>query len=352
MNFNKNKKIIVAMSGGVDSSVASLLLLKQKYQVAGLTAIMHYTGQETVQKAAKACELLGIQHIAIDLQDVFQNTVINYFETSYKRGLTPNPCTFCNKKIKWGKMTDFVFNELGADFYATGHYARIKKQEESYRLYRGHDLTKDQSYMLYALDQADLARTIFPLGEINKSEIKKIAEQNGLSLSNNKESQDICFITPPETTSSYLLNKFGEQEGDIIEYKTGKLLGKHKGTFNYTIGQRKGIGVSAPEPLYIISCDNEKNIIYAGYKNDLTSKEFNVTEINWQQKEYTEQDELNAMIKIRYNSPAQKARIFMTGTNSAHIKLEEPKLAITPGQIAVFYDLNNEYVLGGGTITF
>ncbi|OGI03990.1 MAG: tRNA 2-thiouridine(34) synthase MnmA [Candidatus Melainabacteria bacterium GWF2_37_15] len=336
MNYKKNK-VVVAMSGGVDSSVTSLLLLKQGYEVIGLTGVMSESSENAVQEAAKVCNSLGIRHEILDLRESFADLVVKYFDNSYMTGLTPNPCVFCNKTIKWGKMTEFVFNELGADFYATGHYARIIDN----KLYRAKDLKKDQSYMLFALTQEDLARTIFPLGELNKAEVKEIAKKNNLTSANNKESQDVCFIEPPATTQSYLTNKFGEKSGEIIHYKTGKVLGMHRGTFNYTIGQRKGICIAAPEPLYVISTDHKENKVIVGGKEDLLSSEFTVENVNWQQ-DFTE----NVMVKIRYNSPAQEATISRTG----HVKFKEPKSAITPGQAAVFYDMDNEYVIGGGII--
>lgn len=341
MNYNK-QKVVTAMSGGVDSSVTSLLLLEQGYEVVGLTGIMSGESIFAAKAAKKACETLGIRHEVLDLRGVFDEKVIKYFENSYLNGLTPNPCVFCNKTIKWGAMTDYVFNQLGADLYATGHYARIIEG----RLYRAIDHKKDQSYMLYALTKKDLNRTIFPLGELNKTQIKEIAAKNGITSAGGKESQDVCFIVPPTTTQSYLIERFGEQKGEIIRHSTGETLGYHAGSFNYTIGQRKGICVSDSEPLYVVDIEHKENKILVGYKDELYSDEFNVIYVNWQQ-DFTE----NAMVKIRYNSPAQPAIITKLSDNTAKIKLSTPQSAITPGQAAVFYDINNEYLLGGGIIT-
>lgn len=350
MKCNNPKKAVVAMSGGVDSNAASLMLKKQGFKVIGLTAVMFDSGEKIAENASKTCEKLGVKHEVLDLRDIFKNTVINYFEETYKKGLTPNPCVFCNKAIKWGKMKDFVLNELNADYYATGHYARIVEKNGIYRLYKAIDKQKDQSYMLFALTQKDLAHTIFPLGNMTKPEIRQIAEENNIAPEEKKESQDVCFIDPPDTTSSYLIKKFGEKEGDIVDFRTGKVLGVHKGAFNYTIGQRKGIKISAPQPLYVISIDPGQNRIYTGLKEDLESKTFSVASINWQQEEFAARESFKAMVKIRYNSPAQIANIINNAKNSVTVEFEEPKSAITPGQSAVFYDENNEYVLAGGII--
>ncbi len=334
----KKQKAVVAMSGGVDSSVASLLLLEQGYEVIGLTGVMSDESFNAVKEAQKVCKFLGIEHETMDLREKFAELVINYFEQSYLNGLTPNPCVFCNRTIKWGEMADFVFNDFGADVYATGHYVRIIDN----KLYRAKDLKKDQSYMLYGLMQKDLARTVFPLGNMKKAEIREIAAKHNLPVAQSKESQDVCFIAPPETNQSYLIKKFGEHPGDIVHYRTGEVLAGHTGTFNYTIGQRKGICVSGTEPYYVTDIDHKQNKIFIGTKQDLYSSEFEVNNINWQQ-EYQE----NIMVKIRYNSPAQEAKI----TRDGQVRLKEPKDAVTPGQAAVFYDMDNEYVLGGGIIS-
>lgn len=343
-------KITTAMSGGVDSTVAAFLLMNQGYEVSGITGIMHDKGEDAAISAAEACADLGIKHHILDLREEFNKTVVNYFETAYKNGLTPNPCVYCNRYIKWGTLADYAYEKLNADFYATGHYARIVNIGETWRLYRGIDPKKDQSYMLFNLTQKQLSKTIFPLGNMSKPEIKQIAKENNFSAAENKESQDVCFICPPETTGSYLKSRLGEKEGEIIDYKTGKVLGRHKGAYNFTIGQRKGIGVSAEEPLYVISLNVGENKIYVGYKDLLFRTEFNIENINFQQEEYADIPEFFVMAKIRYNSPAQEAVVSKAGENSVLVKFTEPKDAITPGQTCVFYDMNDEYVLCGGII--
>jgi len=347
-----NKKVAVAMSGGIDSAVSAILLVRQGYDVIGLTGIMHEKMIEEAKSASELCAFLKIEHYTVDLRKEFSDTVINYFENSYKEGLTPNPCIFCNKTIKWGSLAEYAFNNLNADLYATGHYAEIIEQNGIFKLYKGVDSFKDQSYVLFALTQNQLSKTLFPLGKMKKDEIRKIALENNLTVAHKKESQDVCFICPPETTQSYLIDKFGENEGEIIDFETQKVIGKHKGAYNYTIGQRKGICVAASEPLYVISVEPKENKIFVGFKNLLSAQEFNVTDINWQQNEYQNKDRFESMVKIRYNSAAQAAEVVKTGENSVHVKFTEPKFAITSGQSAVFYDLKNEYVLLGGTVAY
>lgn len=349
-NTSAEKKVAIAMSGGVDSTVSTLLLIEKGYNVVGITAIMHEEMENEAQNASKACELIGIEHHVIDLKEKFNQTVRQYFENTYQQGLTPNPCTYCNRHIKWDTLARYAFVELNADFYATGHYAKILPKKNNFRLYRGEDLQKDQSYMLFALTHEHLSRTIFPLGSLKKSEVRQIAQKHNLVDTGKKESQDVCFICPPETTQSYLIGKFGENKGEIVDYESGKVLGLHKGAFNYTIGQRKGIGVAAETPLYVISINPQENKIYVGQKNLLFSSEFKVIDVNWQQEDYAGKSEFGTMVKIRYNSPAQEAVVVKTSVDTVHVYLKEPKSAITPGQAAVFYDINNEYIIGGGWI--
>ena len=338
------------MSGGVDSTVAAVLLAEKGYETVGITGIMHEKMREEAKNASEACKFIGIEHHTVDLRDEFSKTVVKYFESSYKQGLTPNPCAYCNRLIKWGRLAEYAFEKLEADFFATGHYARIMEKNGSYILYKGEDLKKDQSYMLFALSRQQLSKTMFPLGNYKKTEIRQVAQNYKLNAANKKESQDVCFIYPPETTQTYLIDKFGEQEGEIVDYETGKIVGSHKGSYNFTIGQRKGIGVSASAPLYVVRADTEKNLVFVGFKELLYRQKFEVENINWQQGGYAEKGEFTAMVRIRYNSAAQEAIIAVTGEDSAQITLKEPKFAITPGQAAVFYDMNNEFIIGGGWI--
>jgi tRNA-specific 2-thiouridylase len=349
--MNSKGIIAVAMSGGVDSSTAALLLKNEGYRVIGITGIMHGNDDtnSAAKKAADICAMLDIEHYSIDLKKEFKNNVIDYFEKSYEKGLTPNPCVVCNKTIKWGALKKYAHETLNADFYATGHYARIIKDGNSYKLSKAKDTRKDQIYMLFDLSQDDLSNTIFPLGDLTKPEVREFAELNGLPCAANKESQDICFIQPPDSTQKYLARKLGEQEGNIVDIKTNKVIGRHKGAFKYTIGQRKGIGVAASEPLYVVNIKLAENIVYVGFLQELYKPELELVNVNWQQEEFSSQ-EFKALVKIRYNSSAKEAIVIPKQDYSAIVKFIEPQFAITPGQAAVFYDLKDEYLIGGGWI--
>lgn len=346
----ENKKIAaVAMSGGVDSSVTALLLQQKGYEVIGITGKMVDTqAADTVVKNAKrVADMLGIRHEVCDVTAKFSERVINYFENEYKCGKTPNPCIMCNQFIKWGELFDFACDKLGANVYATGHYADIKYENGIYKLYPAKDEHKDQLYFLYRLGQKQLSKTIFPLYHYNKSEVKQMAVDFNLPPKDSKESQDICFIQKPMTTKKYLTDKFGSEKGDFIDILTGKKWGEHSGCYQYTIGQRKGIGIAAPYPLYVIDIDAEKNIVYVGreednYKKNLTIKGINLT--------YPiDNSEFDAWVKIRYNMEHKKARVRLYD-DSADVEFYEPVNSITAGQAGVFYDINDKHLIGGGWV--
>lgn len=346
----ENKKIAaVAMSGGVDSSVTALLLQQKGYEVIGITGKMVDTqAADTVVKNAKrVADMLGIRHEVCDVTAKFSERVINYFENEYKCGKTPNPCIMCNQFIKWGELFDFACDKLGADVYATGHYADIKYENGIYKLYPAKDEHKDQLYFLYRLGQKQLSKTIFPLYHYNKSEVKQMAVDFNLPPKDSKESQDICFIQKPMTTKKYLTDKFGSEKGDFIDILTGKKWGEHSGCYQYTIGQRKGIGIAAPYPLYVIDIDAEKNIVYVGreednYKKNLTIKGINLT--------YPiDNSEFDAWVKIRYNMEHKKARVRLYD-DSADVEFYEPVNSLTAGQAGVFYDINDKHLIGGGWV--
>ena len=342
------KKVAIALSGGVDSSVAAYLLIKQGYDVVGITAKMieSEASELIIRNAETVAEYLEIEHKVIDVTDEFKKTVINYFDTSYKDGKTPNPCIMCNKFIKWGKLFDIAINNLNADYIATGHYANIKKSDDFYKLYPAKDTQKDQLYFLFQLNQEQLSRTLFPLHSYKKSEIREIAIQNNLPSKSSKESQDICFIQKPNTTKKYLLDKFPPKQGDFIEISTGKKLGIHDGYFQYTIGQRKGIGIAAPEPLYVVDINASNNIVYLGNKNDTYCNSLVLDNLNFSYP--LNSNKFNAIVKIRYNMQPIEAEVVIK--DKIKINFSKPVSAIAKGQACVLYDINDGHLLGGSFI--
>ena len=342
------KKVAVALSGGVDSAVTATLLLEQGYDVVGITGKMTCDDDSVINNAKKVADKLGIQHYAYDATEEFNKNVVKYFENSYKTGATPNPCIMCNKYVKWGGLLNYCLNTLKADFIATGHYANIKFVDGYYKLYPATDTTKDQLYFLFLLDQEKLSKTIFPLAAYQKEEVKKLAEKYDLPPKSAKESQDICFIKPPLTTKKYLQNVIPESEGTFIEKRSGKIMGKHSGFWQYTIGQRKGIGIAAPEALYVLDTDSEKNIVYVGYKNELYSDKLILRNINWSYPQ--SEREFDALVKIRYNMKAVKAHVSCLD-KMVLIEFSEPVSALAAGQACVLYNINDGHLLGGGIIT-
>ncbi len=331
-----NKKVAIALSGGVDSAVTAKLLLEEGYEVVGLTGKMTCSEDfDTVVKNAKrVADKLGIEHFVYDATEEFGEKVIKYFENSYANGETPNPCIMCNKYIKWGCLFDYAVNVLGADYIATGHYANIRDG----KLYPASDEHKDQLYFLFMLDEGKLEKTLFPLSKYKKSEVRELAEKYDLPPKSSKESQDICFIKAPMTTKKYLNNAFGVKKGNFVEKSTGKILGAHDGFWQYTIGQRKGIGIAAPYPLYVIEIEPQTNTVYVGEKDELFTKELTLDNVNWS-------GEFEALVKIRYNMQAVKAFV-----KDSTIVFEEPVSAVTKGQACVLYDINDGHLIGGALI--
>ena len=345
----EDKTVVVALSGGIDSSVTALLLKKEGYNVIGLTGKMINAPCADIicQNAKNVADTLGIKHYVLDVSTFFKQKVIDYFENSYINGQTPNPCIACNQFIKWGKIFDYAIKELKADYFATGHYADIKYENDIYKLYPAKDEHKDQLYFLYRLGQDELSKTLFPLSKYTKDEVRKIAYEYNLPSKSSKESQDICFIQKPNTTKKYLINKFGQRKGDFIEIPTGKKLGTHNGYYQYTIGQRKGIGIAAASPLYVISIDAEKNIVYLGKKEDDLRKKLAIKDLKFSYP--LDNKEFDANVKIRYNMPVKKARVKIL-EDVAEIDFYEAVSSITAGQAGVIYDLNDGHLIGGGTV--
>ena len=354
----KGSKIAIAMSGGVDSSVTAALLSKLgDYEVFGITGwLIEGAGQccdGGMIDAAKICESLGINHQAEDLREIFKSTIISPFISSYQGGQTPVPCMPCNTEIKWGSLLQKV-KEQNTHYLASGHYARLLQNESGkYCIGRSKDQTKDQSYMLWGLNQEQLKSTVFPLANFEKAEIRELANEFGLENWNKEDSQDICFV--PNKTKDFLQKNIGERIGEIKHIKTNENLGQHSGTHFFTIGQRKGIGLSNQEPLYTIKIDALNNIVYVGEKEYLQSFGLIADYANWQVLPSSDQV-FQGLVKIRYNSKPVLAEIKPVINNkTAEAKQFEVKFlaeisGVTPGQAAVIYDSSDNYIIGGGWI--
>ena len=346
------KRAAVALSGGVDSSVAAFLLKKQGFDVIGVSALTANSkdAEAVINNAKEVAGKLNIPFYPFDATKIFQDKVINYFETSYASGETPNPCIMCNKFIKWGELFNFAVEKLGADVYSTGHYANIQENDGIFRLYPAADEHKDQLYFLYKLNQFQLSKTVFPLSGFSKAEVRALAEKYNLPTKSSKESQDICFIQKPMTSKKYLTEKFGVKRGDFVDILTDKKWGEHEGCYQYTIGQRKGIGIAAPYPLYVIKIDASKNIVYVGREEDNYRDNLKIIDLNMIEPFKTEQErEFDANVKIRYNMSASKARVKIFD-NFADIKFYEPVNSVTSGQAGVIYDINDGHLIGGGVV--
>ena len=337
------QKIVAAMSGGVDSSLTAALLLERGFDVIGVTMLLD--DDKGIADAEKVCRHLGISHHVADFRKIFRAEVENYFVAEYLRGRTPNPCVRCNREIKFGALFDFA-NDLGAKFFSTGHYARVAFEDGRFKLKKAVDAKKDQSYVLYNLTPEKLSRIVLPLGELSKTETRTLAAQMSLPVAQKPDSQEICFV-PADDYKSFIANREPTaqalQAGDIVD-ASGKVLGSHNGVANYTIGQRKGLGIAAPQPLYVTRLDvaNKKVIVDAGEK--LFSKTLTAHEAHWIYKP-TLPKILQA--KIRYGSRFSECTV-AEEENFLRVTFNEPQRAITPGQSIVFYD--GEEVLGGAII--
>ncbi|MCX5680639.1 MAG: tRNA 2-thiouridine(34) synthase MnmA [Candidatus Omnitrophica bacterium] len=359
-NGTGKPRVVVGMSGGVDSSVAAALLKKKGYEVIGITFKTWPKDEcgssfgraccnlEAVTRSRLVCEDLGIPYYVFDLSREFKRDVIDYFCSQYLKGLTPNPCVICNEKIKFAHLLRKA-KAFGAMSVATGHYARVTKSAPGGRiiLKEGKDRKKDQSYFLFSLSQDQLKSAIFPLGEVTKEHTRKIAKSLKLKTYDTVSSQDICFIQDLEY-AEYIKRKAGVEigGGDIID-KAGKVVGKHKGFPYYTIGQRRGLGVAHSEPLYVTAIDVSENIIVIGTKKDVMRQSLSAEGLNWISiKGIDKPARMHA--KIRYGAKKAKALVTKTGATSVRVDFDEPQEAPTPGQAVVFYD--RDIVVGGGWI--
>ncbi len=347
------QRVAVCMSGGVDSSATALLLQQQGYDIVGITGWLIKSGSRCCDTgmvdAARVCEQLGIEHHAVDLRALFKTQVIDTFHESYAKARTPLPCSVCNTVIKWGALLNYSFKHLDADYIATGHYARVVRDESGARLARSVDRKKDQSYVLWELNNEQLQKTLLPLGDYTKDQIREIAAAGNLVTAKRKDSQDLCFIPEDSTTQEYLALYLELRPGPIMHIGTGETLGTHQGTHNYTIGQRKGLGVAYSEPLYVCGLDPDMNVVYVGDKNHLLRNELTASDVNWIMAE-APAEPFSALAKIRYNSPVEKAMIYPLPDKRVRVVFEQAQPAITAGQVLGIYDETDTYVLGGGWI--
>jgi len=350
----KKMRVACAMSGGVDSSVAAYLLKERGHEVIGLTMEVwqeeRNASLRAIEDAKKVCSLLGIPHHVVRCRRTFKNTIVRYFTEEYAKGRTPNPCVFCNRDMKFGLLMDRGA-ALGAERFATGHYALVSldRKTRRYTIRKGLDPERDQSYFLAFLDQNCLARTIFPLGALSKREVRKTARAARLPVAEKAQSQEVCFI-PDNDYRAFLhrLGKAGKSTSGPIRDMTGRVLGRHTGLGSYTIGQRKGLGISDPTPFYVYRIVPEENALCVGKKEDLFQSSFTVKNLHpvaW--KRFP--DRFSCEVKIRYRNPASRCRGMRAGRDRVRITLDESQWAPTPGQIAVFY--RKDIVLGAGIIS-
>lgn len=358
MSKSEKKRVVIGMSGGVDSSVAAALLIQQGYDVVGITLKMwpqdcasiiedKCCGPQAMADARSVAAHLGIPHYVLDETVDFTKEVIDYFTSEYQAGRTPNPCVLCNERLKFGNLLRKA-QGLGAEYVATGHYARVEKTDKGYFLKRATDLRKDQSYFLFTLGQQQLAHTLMPLGSMSKAEVRQLAKDFGLKTHNKDESQDICFV-PENDYATFLKTHLGQeqfQHGEVV-HRDGRVLGKHQGIELYTIGQRKGINVGYPKPLYVLDIDPERRRVIVGDDDDLWHSSLIAERACWG-AEGEVASGAEVLVKIRHSHEGARAKLYPEANGRVKVEFLEPQRAITPGQGTVFYQ--DDTIIGGGWI--
>ena len=350
-------KVLVGMSGGVDSAVAAYLLKQQGYEVIGVTLRVWGSDEEgdsrccEIDEARRICEILDIRYHPHNCTSLFKQKVVTPFIDAYLEGETPNPCIECNRHVKWGKLIELA-DIFEAEYVATGHYAFIEKLPNGrYTVRKASHAGKDQTYMLYKLTQEQLARTLMPLGKYTKDEVRKIAEDAGLPCAHKEESQEICFVTAGRYTDfiSENTDKPIQSEGDFVDAE-GNVLGRHKGIYQYTVGQRKGLGIALGYPAFVTQIDTVNNTVVLGTEDDLMCGTFYCRGVNFLSiPEPCEGEKIRCFAKARYHQTERPATVEMTGDGCAKVTLDEAVKGVSPGQSAVFYD-EDGCVVGGGII--
>ncbi|MBI3012922.1 MAG: tRNA 2-thiouridine(34) synthase MnmA [Elusimicrobia bacterium] len=354
-----NKRVVVAMSGGVDSSVACALLAKEGHEVIGMTLRLwtpspwkdgeRYGGccsPRDIAEAKEVCRQLNVPHYTFDMEEKFKEKVVDNFVEEYRQGRTPNPCVRCNSFIKFNILLKYAL-AAGAETLATGHYAQIEPSGAEYLLKKAEDPTKDQSYFLHMLNQGQLSRLLFPVGKYPKSVVRKIAEELNLVTAKKEDSQDVCFLEGRNYRDFLKERATQKPQTGQIQTKDGKVLGEHEGLPYYTIGQREKLGIATGQRLYVLEKNSETNTLVVGSEEETLSQSCLVEQVNWC-SEIVPSAPIAAKVKIRYRHPGVLSKIFPLSNQSVKVVFETPQSSVSPGQSAVFYDGNT--VLGGGLL--